>query len=140
MSPLVTVGTVRTSPPVRGESLRRRDGGSTEWWLILDVDPELGRYLRAEYSRARFRTVQLQPPLWGTHVSVVRGEEPPAKAAWKSFDGRRVEVWYGRDVQETGEYAWLPASCPAATAIRVELGLPPEPTPGLHLTFGNTKG
>ena len=140
MFPLATVGTFRYSPAIRGESTTRRDGGSTEWWLILDIDPELGRYLRAEYARSRYRTVQPQPPLWGTHVSVIRGEEPPDKAAWKKFDGQRVEVRYEWAVTETREYLWVPVWCPPATAIRVGLGLPPEPTPAMHLTFGNTKG
>lgn len=139
MSWLSTVGTFRYAPTNNGTFLRR-DGGTTEWWLIIDIDPELGRYLRAEYALSRYRTVQPQPPLWGTHVSVIRGEEPPDKSAWKKFDGQRVEVRYEWDVTETKEYLWLPVVCPAANAIRVELGLPADPTPAMHLTFGNTKG
>ena len=140
MSSLSTVGTFRYSPVIRGGSLIRRDGGSTEWWLIIDIDPELGRYLRAQYARHRHQTVQPQPPLWGTHVSVIRGEEPPDKTAWKAFDGQRVEVRYEWDVTETKEYLWLPVWCPTANTIRAELGLPADPTPAMHLTFGNTKG
>ena len=140
MIPFTTVGTFRYSPAIRGESTVRRDGGSTEWWLIIDIDAELGRYMRAEYSRARYRTVQPQPPLWGTHVSVIRGEEPVDKTAWKKSDGQRVEVRYEWGVSETTEYLWLPIECPRANAIRLELGLPPDPTPAMHLTFGNTKG
>lgn len=140
MFPYSTVGTFRYSPVIRGESTIRRDGGSTEWWLIIDIDPELGRYLRAEYSRSRYRMVQPQPPLWGTHVSVIRGEEPVEKSAWKKFDGEKVEVWYEWEVVQTREYLWLPVDCPRARVIREELGLSPDPTPTLHLTFGNTKG
>ena len=109
--PHATVGTFRYGPAIRGDSLVRRDGASTEWWLILDIDPELGRYLRAEYSRLRYRTVVPQPPLWGTHVSVIRGEEPPDETAWKKFDGERVEVRYAAGVFETKEYLWLPVAC-----------------------------
>ena len=140
MSPLSTVGTFRYSPAIRGESTTRRDGGSTEWWVVIDCDPELGRYLRAQYARHRHQTVQPQPPLWGTHVSVIRGEEPPDKTTWKTFDGQRVEVRYEWEVFETKEYLWLPVSCPEAEAIRVGLGLPPQPEPAMHLTFGNLKG
>lgn len=137
--PLLTVGTFRYAPTNHG-STARRDGGTTEWWLILDIDPELGRYLRAEYARFRYRTVEARAPLWGTHVSVIRGEEPADKSAWKRHDGKRVEVRYSWDVTAMNDYLWLPVWCPAANAVRVELGLPANPTPPLHLTFGNTKG
>ena len=76
----------------------------------------------------------------GTHISVIRGEEPPDKTAWKTFDGQRVEVRYAWAVTETKEYLWLPVVCSPANVIRVELGLPADSTPAMHLTFGNTKG
>ena len=135
-----TTGTFRYSPTIRGDSTTRRDGGSTEWWVILDCDPELGRLLRHLYQQARFRTVTPQPPLWGTHVSVIRGEEPPDKTLWKRRDGQRVEMQYEFEVQETRGYLWVPVWCPAANELRLELGLSAEPTPTMHLTFGNLLG
>ena len=63
---LGTVGTFRSAATNNGTVLRR-DGGSTEWWLVIDIDPELGRYLRAEYALSRYRT--MQPPLWGARTS-----------------------------------------------------------------------
>lgn len=132
-----TSGTFRYSPTIRGESTARRDGGSTEWWVILDCDPELGRLLRHFYQQSRFRTVSPQPPLWGTHVSVVRGEEPPDRAKWKARNGVAVELEYVWAVEESRGYLWVPVWCPAANDLRIELGLSAEPNPPMHLTFGN---
>jgi hypothetical protein len=76
------LGTFRYSPELRPGSWQRRDGDSTRWWLIIDCDPELGRFLRHLYTIACHRTRAAQAPLWGTHISVIRGEVPPNQAAW----------------------------------------------------------
>lgn len=135
-----TAGVFRYSPPLRGDSTTRRDGGSTVWWLILDCDPELGRLMRHFYRQSRCNTVTPQPPLWGTHVSVIRGEEPSHLTHWKRLAGVEVEIEYAPDVRQTYDYLWVPAWCPAALEHRAELGLPAEPDLPLHLTFGNLKG
>lgn len=135
-----TTGTFRYAPTIRAGSTTRRDGGSTEWWVIIDCDPELGRLLRHFYQRSRFNTVAPQPPLWGTHVSVIRGEEPPDKTRWKARDGVVVELEYETSVAETRGYLWVPVWCPVSNELRTELGLSAEPTPSMHLTFGNLPG
>jgi hypothetical protein len=132
-----SVGTVRYSPTLRNGSTTRRDGGSTEWWVILDCDPELGRLLRHLYTVAAFRTRTVQPPLWGPHVSVIRGEEPPDKAAWKRLVGEPVEFEYEPEVRETDDYLWVPVRCLRMLDHREELGLSRVPNPPLHLTIGN---
>src|SRR5947207_1267141 len=45
MSTFRSTGVLCYSPTLKG-SLARRDGGTTKWWLILDCDPDLGRYFR----------------------------------------------------------------------------------------------
>jgi hypothetical protein len=82
-----TTGTFRYSPTLRGDSTTRRDGGSTVWWLILDCDPELGRLMRHFYRQSRCNTISPQPPLWGTHVSVIRGTA--GQASLGAIRGRR---------------------------------------------------
>jgi hypothetical protein len=134
-----TIGTLRYSPELRDGSTARRDGGSTRWWLVIDCDPDLGRLLRHQFALGVHRTRIPQPPLWGTHVSVIRGEEPPRKEVWKRRDGEAVELEYTLDVRETEGYLWVPVLCPAAVECRRELGLPGEPSPPMHLTFGNFK-
>jgi hypothetical protein len=51
-----------------------------------------------------------------------------------------VEVEYEFTVCETLGYLWVPVWCLAANELRTELGLPPDPTPAMHLTFGNLLG
>jgi hypothetical protein len=131
------VGTLRYSPPLRDGSTTRRGGGSTEWWLIIECDPELGRLLRHLYAVGVHRVRKPQPPLWGTHVSVIRGEEPPDKTHWKKHDGQTVGFLYEPVIRETDDYLWVPVWCDAMLAHREELGLSREPDPPLHLTIGN---
>ena len=119
--------------------MTRRDGASTEWWLILDGDPELGRLVRHLYALAIHRTRVVRPPMWGPHVSVVRGEVPPQAAAWHRLAGQAFEFEYDDYVRETDGYLWFPVRCPATVELREELGLPPEPDPPLHFTIGNVQ-
>jgi hypothetical protein len=135
---LRSTGVLRYSPELaRGAGHTRRDGGSTWWWLIVDCDPELGRYLRHQFLLGHRRTRALQSPLWGPHISVIRGEVPPNVAAWKRLDGATVEFDYDPMVCETEGFVWCPVSCVQALSIREELGLAREPSPALHLTIGN---
>ncbi|WP_257389090.1 hypothetical protein [Tahibacter caeni] len=130
-------GTLRYSPELRPGSHRRRDGGSTRWWLILDGDPELGRYLRHLHWIAQRRLRSLQAPLWGTHVSVIRGELPPHPGHWGDGEGERVDFTFDPLGRETNGYVWFPVRCAAVLDLRERLGLPREPQPPLHLTVGN---
>jgi hypothetical protein len=133
---LHSVGVFRYSPTNNG-SLLRRDGGTTKWWLVLDVDPELGRYFRHLFLLASYRTRLLRAPLWGTHISVIRNEVPPRQEAWQRLEGREVEFEYDFVAQETDGYYWLAVRCPQALDHREELGLVRDPWPPLHLTIGN---
>jgi hypothetical protein len=129
-------GTFRYSPTNNG-SLLRRDGGTTKWWLVIEVDEEFGRYMRHLFEMWSYRTRFLRAPLWGTHISVIRNEEPPLKDAWERLEGQEVVFDYDPAVQETDGYLWLGVTCPQALDHRAELGLPREPWPPLHLTIGN---
>ncbi|HVJ63099.1 MAG TPA: hypothetical protein VM555_10360 [Tahibacter sp.] len=134
-----SVGTLRYSPEIRPGSTTRRDGGSTRWWLIVDADPELGRYLRHLYTIYHRRTRLLQAPLWGVHLSVIRGEQPTDSGAWGQYDGEAVEFDYDPVARETDGYVWCPAECDTILDLRERLGLAREPSPPLHLTIGNAR-
>jgi hypothetical protein len=132
-----SIGTLRYSPELRPGVHTRRDGGSTRWWLIVDCDPDLGRLLRHLFTLAHHRTRALNNPLWGPHISVIRGEEPAHAGEWGHLDGTQVTFDYDPDVQETNGFLWCPVHCPAALDLRERLGLAREPSPPLHLTIGN---
>lgn len=135
-----STGTLRYSPKLNG-SHERRDGGSTKWWLVLDVDPELGRYLRQLHHLATYRTQKLQKPAWEVHISVIRDEEPldEFKPLWEKYAGLELCFEYELNAEGNETYVWLPVVCEAALDIRVEMGLPRSPIFPLHCTIGNFK-
>jgi hypothetical protein len=140
VSPIRLAGTCRFAPPLDPRGGRvRRDGGSTEHWLILACDPELGRYLRHLYLLDARRTRSLSDPLWGPHVSVIQGEVPPRPALWKDREGAALMFTLRHPPQEIGDYVFFPVDCEAALEYREALGLPREPRHPLHLTIGNRK-
>jgi hypothetical protein len=135
-----STGIFRYSPPLNScGNLIRRDGQSTKWWLIIECDPELGRYLRYQFQIKTYYTQSVQSPLWGTHISVIRNEEPPIKTHWESLQAQEVEFEYEAMIQETEGYIWVGVQCEAALQHRSVLGLPREPVLPLHLTVGNLK-
>jgi hypothetical protein len=107
-----------------------------KWWLILQCDAEIGRYYREMFyawNRARGR---LQRPAWESHISVIRGEEPPKPDGWSALEGRLVEFRYSPELQTNDEYFWLDVECDELLDIREQLGLPRNPLFDLHLTIG----
>lgn len=135
-----STGIFRYSPPLNNRGkLIRRDGQTTKWWLIIECDPELGRYLRYQFSIKTYHTKNIQAPLWGTHISVIRNEEPPIKTHWKKYQAQKIVFTYQSDIQETEGYLWVPVQCELALKHRESLGLSLEPPLPLHLTIGNLK-
>src|SRR4051794_2513233 len=107
---------------------------SRPWWLILRACPDLAAYYRDSLTRFYRAQFKVQGPAWGSHVSVVRGEEPPNPDAWGKYAGEEVAFEYDPELQSNGVYYWLAVTCPRLEAVRVELGLPPLPENGFHLT------
>ncbi len=135
-----TTASYRFSPPLnKSGKTTRRDGRTTKWWLILECDREIGRYLRHLFEVAAHRTQCLQEPLWGAHVSVIRDEKPPNPDLWEKLEGRQVCVEYDCEIELVNGFAVAPARCEAALEYREILGLPREPKYPLHLTIGNLR-
>jgi hypothetical protein len=118
----VVTGTLRYSPKLLG-------GGtpSPNWWLILDCDPELGRYFRHLYHLQTYRTRKLNRPAWAEHVSVIRNEPPPNPTLWEAFSGQQVEIKVLLPADTNGYYVWLPVECDYLLDLREGLGLPRHP-------------
>jgi len=133
-----STGRLRYSPTING-SMNRRNGGSTKWWLVIDCDPEIGRYYRSLYQMWSYNVSELRRPAWETHISVIRDEKPPNESDWMKYDGQTIEFVYTPDLEFNGIYVWLPVTCNRALDIREELGLNRNPFYNLHLTVGNRK-
>ena len=108
------------------------------FWLMLSCDEELTRY----YAWLLFkeRCVKLnQKCLWGTHISVVRGEKPNDGWWGKQGVGETIEFEYDGIVHGDGTYFWMDVKCPRLSEIRTYYGLTPKPWIDFHLTVGNIR-
>lgn len=104
-------------------------------------DDEINNYYRHLYSKEYpylngTRSTKLTRPVWGTHVSVIRGEKIPNMNLWGIDANKIVEFEYEPGVIDNGEYYWMKVKCPHLTEVRLKYGLSPEPRFGFHLTIG----
>ena len=129
-------GKLRYSPQLVGS---RAD--SFSWWLVVDCDPEIGRYYRHLFSLAHYKCQNIQRAAWAEHISVIRNEEPPEdkKGLWKKYEGLVVPFQYCPSIRGDGLYFWLDVDCDFLLDIREEIGLSRLPEYPLHLTVGNAR-
>lgn len=127
-------GILRYSPKLIGERV------SDKWWLVIDVDQGICDLYRHLYWLSKYKTVKLQRPAWGAHISVIRNEEPTddKKHLWEKYADQELEIEYTSVVGDNDVHWWLPVICEKALDIRIELGLPRQPHHPLHMTFGVT--
>lgn len=116
---------------------------SSERWLVLMCDDEISRYYRHLYTVAypylnAERHGKLTRPVWGTHISVIRGERVPNHKLWRLNDHKIIEFDYEAGVLDNGEYYWLKVVCPELEELREAYGLSKQPQFGFHLTIGRT--
>ena len=63
-------------------------------------------------------------PMWGKHVTVVRGDETGHKSPnWGKYQGQEVDVYYGVDLKKTWKFWSIPVKGDGLFEIRRELGL-----------------
>lgn len=122
-------GIVRYSPKLLGAS-------SSKWWVVIDADPELGKYYRHLYYLQTNRCYKLQRPAWESHITVVRDEEPSNKNLWEKYQNLEIEFKVIPKIESNGDYFWFPVECNFALDIREELGLG-DPKFPLHISIGH---
>ncbi len=128
---LTSKGTLRYSPQTLGKT--------SKWWLVVDCDPNIGKYYRHLYFLENNKCSKIQRPAWEIHISVVRNEEPPNPELWMAHEGEEIEFEYHPPVQNNEIFYWLPVTCEKLLDIRERLGLPRQPDYDLHMTIGNNK-
>lgn len=107
-------------------------------WLVLMCEDELAKYYCTLFRREFPWLPKLQRPVWGTHISIVRGEQIPNHEVWGLAANKFINFEYEPGVRDNGEYYWLKVYCDELCAIREAFGLKREPQFGLHLTIGRT--
>ena len=140
-----TTGTITYDPRRPGMTHR------TQWWCVVNVSPEIARYYRwwLEFEKH----IHLQPPAWGAHISLVRGEKPRDLYLpnWKKYDGQKIEIEYCHGIIDVwnsqrsddrahfvsdDKYYVIEVRSPQLKEIRKELGLPSHYD--FHMTIGKT--
>jgi hypothetical protein len=124
------VGILRYSPKLLGNK------SSSKWWLVIDCDPDLGKYYRQLFHLMTYRCYKLQRPAWECHITVIRDEEPRNNELWEKYNGENVEYEIVPNLGTNGDYFWFPVKCPRAMDIRTELGLG-EPEIPFHVSIGH---
>ena len=110
--------------------------GGNPWWLIARCDPEIVEYYKWWVKRAH--QIHLHRPLFGAHVSVMRGEQPSrGHELWGSHQDLSVEIKYGHAITHAHGYWFLPVECEALEQLRLSFGLEARPQFGFHLTIGS---
>lgn len=111
---------------------------SSERWLILSCDDEISKYYRHLFYKEFPYLGKLNRPVWGTHISIIRGEKVPNYNLWRLDENKIIEFEYEGGVRDNGEYYWLNVKCKKLEDLRVAYGLSPQPRFGFHLTIGRT--
>src|SRR5437870_3024462 len=107
---------------------------SSERWLVVMCDDEISKYYRHLFYKEYPWLGKLTRPVWGTHISVIRGEKVPNFDLWRLDENKLIEFDYDAGIKDNGEYYWLKVSCPYLEEIRKKYGLYPSPQFGFHLT------
>lgn len=107
------------------------------WWAKVDVHPSIIRYYQ-HWIQKEMNT-RVNTPIWKAHITVVRGEQPKNKVAWKKYQGKLIHFDYDPVFKMSDKYFWLTVHSKELSEIRVELGLTPEPRVPFHITIANLK-
>lgn len=128
-----STGTLIYDPHGRSEKSRHKV--SEPWWALLLCDQGIVDY--ANYWLRQRGVYLYKYSLYGSHISVIKGEKPPNAKLWKKYHRKKVNFKYSNDFRHNHKYWWIFVTCPELGEIRKELGLDPKPPYfGFHLTIG----
>jgi len=112
--------------------------GDSSKWLVMMADDEICKYYSSLFKTEYPYYPMLARPIFGAHVSVIRGERIPNHNLWKMDDNKIIEFDYEPGVEDNGEYYWLKVKCKYLEDLREKYGLSRIPRFGYHLTIGRT--
>jgi len=115
--------------------------GDPSKWLILVCDDEISRYYRHLYNKEypylnNDRGVKLARPVFGAHISCIRGEKISKPELWGLDANKIIEFEYEPGVKDNKIFYWLDVKCNYLNELRQKYGLSYHPKYELHLTIG----
>lgn len=109
-------------------------------WLVAHIVDDLGDYYYDIYERAiRSYGLDIQKPSWGSHISIVRGEEIPNLDYWDTLHEKDIAFKFNPFFRTNGKHVWLDIHCPSMFDIRRGLGLRARPEYSFHMTICSSK-
>ncbi|MNB84570.1 hypothetical protein D3C81_804370 [compost metagenome] len=108
----------------------------TPWWVILKTPQDIVEYYHYWFEKKH--GIKLIKPKWGSHISLIRGEQPSGenKQLWKKYDGMKIKFQYSNEIKWNNDYVWIDVNCDQLLEIREQLGLKKQPEHNLHITIG----
>ncbi len=107
-------------------------------WVLLECDDQIGAMYRSLYSLEYFYKEKIQKPLWGTHISIIRGESILNERVKNDINGMSIEFYYSSRMHTNSCHFWLPVLCPLLDTIREEFVLG-KSVVRYHLSIGNIR-
>lgn len=107
-------------------------------WTLLECDDQIGAMYRSLYSLEYFYKPKIQKPLWGTHISIIRGEILLSQSTKAEINGIKIEYYYASRMGTNGCHFYLPVICPVLDDIREAFELD-KSLVNYHLSIGNIK-
>lgn len=105
------------------------------WWALLICDDDLAKYYAWLLKRNGVEVYPNDKGLWGTHVSVLKGDVPTNQNLWAKYEGYEVEFHYNHLLRyDNGKHAWVDVYSEDLSAIRQELGF--DAKHWYHMTIG----
>lgn len=104
------------------------------WWMIVKTDEGIVQYYQ-NWIKQHY-DVGFEKTVWGSHISAVRGQEPPNKKDWGKYKNEEIPFTYTNKIYRAHWFYCVDAYSERLEQIREELGLPKLPKFGFHLTVG----
>ena len=105
------------------------------WWALLHCDDEIAKYYSFQLNKYGIEVYPNDKSLWGTHISILKGEPVLLPKNWGKYQDFEVEFYYNHLIRfDNGKHAWVDIYSEDFSKIREELGFPPKYW--YHLTIG----
>lgn len=60
------------------------------YYMVVDLDTEIGDYLRHLFWLASYKTIKLQKPAWKEHLTIIREKDYEVVHGWDRYAGRHI--------------------------------------------------
>ena len=105
------------------------------WWIWLECDYQLGKYLRKLFFNNNFGLIKLAKPSWDEHITIVSHHEynDTFSAHWNKHENKQIQFEIILETLSTNSNAWwYSIKSKELEDIREELGLGRERIIPLH--------